>query len=348
MPVKFYNQTTKENFMPGFQTEKRVVLDYYRALDAAPAERITQILQNYTTDQYTWRGFHPFNLQTEAAQVSELFWQPFRTAITHMQRRMDIFFAGDNFIDGGTSVWVCSMGHLMGLFDAPWLGIPPTGKMVMLRYAEFHRIKDGKIAETAFFFDIPHLMMQAGLKPFPQQTAAQMVQPGPATHDGLLYRDADPMLGQKTVDAVNSMISDLGSWQGGLPLEEELARSWHDDMIWWGPAGIGATYTISRYAQQHAAPFRAAFSDRSGTGHLARIAEGHYASFFGWPNFTAKPTGMYLGLPPSDKTTEFRVIDVYRREGDKLKENWVFIDILHIFQQHGLNVLGDLQGVKQQ
>ena len=30
-------------------------------------------------------------------------------------------------------------------------------------------------------------------------------------------------------------------------------------MIWWGPAGIGATYTIERYAKQHAGPFRAAF-----------------------------------------------------------------------------------------
>ncbi len=54
------------------------------------------------------------------------------------------------------------MGHLMGLFDAPWLGIRPTRKMVFLRYAEFHRVEDGLIAETAMFFDIPHLMIQEG------------------------------------------------------------------------------------------------------------------------------------------------------------------------------------------
>ncbi len=48
-----------------------------------------------------------------------------------------------------------------------WLGIPPTGKMAFLRYCEFNRVEDGRITETAMYFDIPHLMMQAGLQPFP-------------------------------------------------------------------------------------------------------------------------------------------------------------------------------------
>jgi len=127
-----------------------------------------------------------------------------------------------------------------------------------------------------------------------------------------------------------------------LSLEEELARTWHNDMIWWGPAGIGATYTISRYAQQHSGPFRSGLSDRSFTRHISRIAEGHYSGFFGWPNFTAKPTGGYLGLPASDKKCEFRVIDIYRREGNKLKENWIFIDLLYLFLQNGKDILRNL------
>ncbi|MEZ8005933.1 MAG: ester cyclase [Amylibacter sp.] len=329
--------------MVGFQDEKRIVLDYYKELDTAPVSRITQVLQNHTTPEYTWRGFHPFHLQTDVNEVSQLFWTPFRNSITHMQRRMDVFFAGKNFIDDRNSVWVCSMGHLMGLFDAPWLGIQPTKKMIMLRYAEFHKIENGKIAETAFYFDIPHLMMQAGYAPFPEQKATHMVQPGPAPHDALLFKDAKPNQAQSTMDAMNFMINDLGQWKSGLPLVDELARSWHDDMIWWGPAGIGATYTIARYAEQHSGPFRAAFSDRSGTGHIARIAEGHYGGFFGWPNFSAKPTGGYLGLPPSDVSSEFRVIDIYRREDNKLKENWIFIDLLHFFNQQGVDLLGEIQ-----
>ena len=336
----------KENTL-SFQAEKQVIREYYSALDNAKGDGITAVLGRYTAENYTWRAFHPFHLQTDSETVSDLFWKPFRGAVTSMQRRMDVFFAGNNFIDDGGSVLVCSMGHLMGLFDAPWLGIQPTGKMIMLRYAEFHKIVDGKIAETAFYFDIPHFMMQAGYKPFPDQAAAHMVQPGPAPHDALLFDDADPEEGQKTLDVMHKMISDLGQWNSGLPLEEELALTWHDDMIWWGPAGIGATYTIARYAQQHSGPFRAGLSDRSGTGHIARIAEGNYSGFFGWPNFKAKATGGYLGLPSNQKLCEFRVIDVYRRDGDKLKENWVFLDMLHFFNQQGVDILGELEGVQE-
>ena len=132
--------------MSGFQEQTRVVRDFYKALDASPTSGITQTLKEYTADDYTWRAFHPFQMQTDVQQVSDLFWQPFRTAVTSVQRRMDVFFAGNNFIDDGGSVWVCSMGHLMGLFDHPWLGIQPTGKMIMLRYAEFHKVENGKIS----------------------------------------------------------------------------------------------------------------------------------------------------------------------------------------------------------
>ena len=64
--------------------------------------------------------------------------------------------------------------------------------------------------------------------------------------------------------------------------------------------------------------------------------------FLDGPILVAKPTGGYLGLPPSDTIGEFRVIDIYRREGDKLKENWIFIDLLHFFKQQGVDILNKL------
>lgn len=322
-----------------FQEEKQIVRQYYAALDRAELDDVLTIMSDAVTDDYIWRGFHPFDEMSDANAVAETFWKPLRKALKRLQRRQDIFMAGQNEIDGFQSVWVVSMGHLMGLFDAPWLGIPPTGKMAFLRYCEFNRVENGKIVETAMYFDIPHLMVQAGLRPFPPQTAAQLVQPGPMTHEGLLF-DAQPEAeGDKTLAAINAMIGDLGTWNLGLPLEEELARTWHDDMIWWGPTGIGATYTIERYAKQHSAPFRAAFSDRSSTGHICRMAEGHFGGFFGWPNFTARLSGPFMGMAPTDKIGEMRVIDIYRREGDKLAENWIFIDLLHFWKTQGIDIL---------
>lgn len=40
-----------------------------------------------------------------------------------------------------------------------------------------------------------------------------------------------------------------------------------------------------------------------------------------------------------------RVVDIYRRDGDKLAENWVFIDMLHFLNMQGLDVLGRLQSM---
>jgi predicted ester cyclase len=274
-----------------------------------------------------------------AKAVAETFWAPLLTSLTSLQRREDIFFAGLNEIDGFTGVWVVSMGHLMGLFDAPWLGIRPTRKLVMLRYAEFHHVRDGRIVETAQFVDIPHLMTQAGQNPFGPATAQHLVQPGPRTMTACCAEFQPPEDGAATLAVINAMIGDLGTWNLGLPLEEELRRTWHEDMLWWGPEGIGATYTIPRYAAQHSGPFRAAFTDRTRTGHLARLAEGHYGGFFGWPNFTARHTGGFMGLPGTTRPAEFRVVDIYRREGDKLAENWIFIDMLHFFRSQGVDLL---------
>lgn len=319
-----------------YQDEKSVVRALYAGLKGATPAQVADVLAAHTGPDWLWRGVHPFYEHRGAGDVARAFWAPFLTSMSRVQRREDIFFAGQGHLGG---VWVVSMGHLMGLFDAVWLGIRPTDKIAMVRYCEFNRVEGGKIVETMLHIDIPHLMAQAGQNPFGTQTAANLVQPGPATHDGLLYGPQPEAEGTATLAAIEAMIGDLGTWQLGLPLEEELARTWHDDMLWWGPTGIGATYTIERYAKQHSGPFRAAFYDRTKTGHVARLAEGHYGGFFGWPNFTAKHRGGFMGLPANDTDCEFRVIDIYRRDKDKLAENWIFIDLLHWLAQQGVDVL---------
>ena len=326
---------------------KRTVLSYMAEFDAAAAEKRSDVLKAFAASEYRWRGLHPFNEQGSADSTIDAFWSPYLAAMSSVQRRQDVFFAGRNDCDGFETVWTCSMGHFMGLFDKPWLGIQPTRRMAFLRYAEFHRIDNGQIAETALFFDILHLMHQAGCYPLPPETGISFVQPGPRTNDGLLIEDTDPREGEKTLALVNRMaaaISDANvvlnnpNLSGPTP-EEEMRQNWHEDMIWYGPAGIGSTYTIERYIEQHQQPFRQHLADRVFNGHVARCAEGNYCGFFGWPNLTLMPSGGYLGLPRSDKPADMRVVDIYRRDGDRLAENWVFIDMLHFLKMQGLDVL---------
>lgn len=323
--------------MSEFQSAKSLVRDYYKALTVDPLAA----MDRYCAPDMIWHGYHPFDDIVGAAEVATRFWQPLQAALAPMQRRLDLFFAGRNAIDDGASVWVASMGHLMGLLDGEWLGIRPTRKMAMLRYAAFHKIENGRITHEAMYFDIPHLMQQAGQNPFGLQTGAALVQPGPITHDGLLFDDADPAEGAKTMAAINAMVSDIAAWTGGdiSGLIEELRRTWNEDMIWWGPAGIGATYTIERYAEQHSGPFRMAFRERKFNGHVAKIAEGSFGGFFGRPNLSLKHAGGFMGMPATGMFGDMRVIDMYRRGGDKLTENWIFIDLLHFWKMQGVDIL---------
>lgn len=327
--------------MSDLQQAKSVAINFYRELEKAEPGRCADVMARHCSADLVWRGFHPFNELAGPQAVAEAFWAPLKAALGPTQRRLDIFMAGKNEIDGFQSVWVASMGHIMGLFDQPWLGIRPTRKLVMLRYGAFHRIDGDRICETAMFFDIPHLMMQAGQNPFPPQTGAHLVQPGPLTHDGVMFSTQDTAEGELTLAAINRMIIDIKTWTGGReePLVDELRRSWNEDMIWWGPAGIGATHTIERYCEQHAGPFREAFVERKFNGHLCRIAEGRYGGFFGWPNLTLSHGGGFMGMPATGRSGDMRVIDMYRREGSKLSENWVFIDLLHFWKQQGIDIL---------
>ena len=328
-----------------FQSEKQIILDFYDAIESSKIEEIPNVLTHYCSEDLLWRGFHPFNEIRGLKNLYSQFWQPFKKSFFNYQRRMDIFLAGYNTISGNEGVWVVSMGHLMGLFDNPWIGIKETKKIAMLRYCEFSKIQNGKITEVAMFFDIPHLMLQAGIKAFPSETGISLVQPGPLTHDGLMFNEQDTNEGNRTLEIIENMINDVKVWTSttGTSLIDELKKSWNDNMIWWGPTGIGSTYTIERYANQHAGPFRKIFKERTFNGHLCRISEGNFGGFFGWPNLTLTPSKTFMGIKTKPKSSEMRVIDMYRREGDKLIENWVFIDLLHFWKILGVDILKSLK-----
>lgn len=327
------------------QAAKELVQAHYADLAFATPDTVAEILARRMDPSAQWCGVYPFDTPVDPAGAAALFWAPFLSSFSNVQRREDIFFAATNSIHDTSAVWTMSMGHLMGLFDAPFLNIPPTRKITMLRYAEFNRVVNGKIEETAFFCDIPHLMAQAGIDRFAHQTAAHLVQPGPRTHDGLLFTPQDPAEGAKTLAIIDRMIDAISAANedpDARTPRQELLENWTEDMAWWGPEGIGATYTIDRYIEQHQGPFRAHINDRTFNGHLCRMAEGNYGAFFGWPNLTLTNGDQFMGVPGSDVRADLRVVDVYRREGEKLAENWIFFDTLHFLKMQGVDVLAEL------
>lgn len=323
------------------ESNRNLVLEFHRQLDQCPVADIHSVLERYYAEDHRFYGVHPWDELQGPRAIADCLWKPMRHSWKFLRRKDDILFAGTSEVDG--TDWAVRMGHLYGLLDAIWLGIPATGKLTYLRYAEFNCVENGRIIRSAFFADILSVMQQAEVFPLPRQAGAAILTPGPSTGDGLLSGAAKPAETTATLELIGRMVNDLDelnrTGNDRCP-PEVLQRTWHNDMIWHGPAGIGSTFSIQRYQQQHQHPFRTGLKDKVFNGHVARFAEGSYGGFFGWPNLTHSPRGGYLGLPPCDRRIDMRVVDIYRRAGGKLAENWVLIDLPHWLSQQGIEVLG--------
>ena len=318
---------------------KAAVLAHYDALDSAGSDGVAGALARQCAPDCPFHFVFPFEAATGPEAAAAQFWHPLRQAFAPLQRRQDIFLAGANALDNGSTIWVVSMGHLLGLFDRPFLGVRPTRQATMLRYAEFFRVSGDRFVDVTLFLDTLNFMALNGAEVLPPSTAATMVTPGPRTHDGLLFKEHPPEEGRKTLALFQRMINRLLSVSVETT-QTDLSLDWNDDMIWWGPGGIGAPYTQGRYLEQHCLPFEQGLDWGDFFGHRCEIAEGHFGGFFGWPTFDVLSNGGYIGLAPkSDKRASMRVVDLYRREGNKLAENWNFIDHLHFLDQLGVDLV---------
>ena len=322
------------------QNEKKIVLDYFNDVDNCKNEDLAEIISNHTSENFHMRCTHPFNEIKGPENVANQLWLPIRDSFKPIQRRLDIFYAGINSLEENQDVWISSMGHLMGVFGKSFFGLQPNYKSSLLRFAEFYKVKDNKITEGAIFLDIFNFMQQLGLSFIPESTGLVCVTPGPMNHKGLKFELSDNGESIKTLDLIHRMRDRLVKGSKMKSFKEELELDWKKDMIWWGPGGIGASYTIDGYTRGHTKPFEEGLEFVKFNGHVLSSAEDDLGGWFGWPNLIMKSKGGYLGLTsPSDIESEMRVVDLYRRDGDKIAENWIFIDHLHFLKLLGIDLL---------
>ena len=325
-----------------FKAEKHLVLDFYSSLEKAPIEGVGAVMQKYMSDDYEAHSSYPYRDSMNREEIAANIWVPYKQSLQSMQRRMDVFIGGRNALDEEGRVWIMSMGHFMGNFNRDILGIRHTGKIASLRYTEFDCVEQGKITKTYLMVDYIGLMIQAGMNPLPPSTGSYFIYPGPRNHNGLLFEDTDPAEGQKTFDLVSQMVADLSALNksGSMepPSPEVLGHSWAEDMVWYGPSPIGASYTIPGYIKGHTGPFRRGLGDKVFHGHKVRFAEGNFSCYFGWPNLSNRNVGGFLGLPAGANLADMQVTDVYYRDGDKLSEAWMIIDLPYWLKMQGLDV----------
>ena len=306
---------------------------------------VRRVLHELCAPDVVFRLSFPFEtIRGVDAFVDQVF-VPLVQAWPDLERRDYIVMAGPT-PEGND--WVGCGGYYTGAFKSPWLDIPATGHMVHMRFHEFFRFDDGKIVEMQALWDIPEVMMQAAAWPMSPSLGREWHVPGPASCDGLVPGPYDADMGAATCQHIIDMLEHMKRHPGqGGPEVMEMPRFWHEKMSWYGPAGIGTGRGIEGFRNWHQIPFLNAMPDRGqyvDDIEYHFFGDGSYAAVTGWPDMYQSIThGGWLGIAPSGKKIEMRSLDFWRLENGLIRENWVLVDLLHMYDQIGVDVLARLR-----
>jgi hypothetical protein len=283
----------------------------------------------------------PFETLDGPGALLEQAYLPLIDAIPDLERRDIIVMAGEANGDN----WVGCAGYYTGVFERPWLTIPPTQHIVWLRFHEYYRVADGQIVELQALWDIPAVMMQAGAWPLAPSLGVEWLVPGPAAQDGIQRGPYDAKTSAASVQLVLDMIDGLMRFAEGGAEAMQLERFWHPHMTWYGPAGIGTARRISGFRNWHQIPFLKAMPNRKALmDRGVMFGDNSYVAFTAWPGMTVTISGDgWLGIVPSDQAITMRSLDFWRCENGLLRENWVLVDLLHVYDQIGVDVFSRMR-----
>ncbi|MEM6665921.1 MAG: ester cyclase [Pseudomonadota bacterium] len=328
--------------------QRATTRSFLNGIIACPAAEVSTLAHAHLTPGTVWDIAFPINRLEGIDAVVEGFILPLRRALSHCRRRDEIFIGGDNIREPG-GWWCSAVTHYVGNFETTFCGLEASGRLAFLRAGEFFRVEDdGRISEAKIIFDLLDLMLQSNRFPLDHLLGTEMTFPGPATHDGVLPRHRER--GGRSLDTVNGMLADLHTFDPNTFKSEGQTGKhgyWHDDMLWYGPAGIGSSYRWEGFVSDHRAAFLRAFPDRKGGNHFCRIGDGDYAAISGWPSMTMTHKGDYLGVKATNRALTLRVMDFYRCADGKIMENWVLLDYVELFHQMGVDLIAKSNGLSR-
>ena len=316
---------------------KQSILQGLKMLVSVPDDQLESCAEAILADDVVFDVAHPVNQLVGRQAVLDGFYRPLRKALDNTRRRDEIFIGAANRRDFGGE-WVSAVTHYVGNFNAPLCGVRPHHSLAFLRSGEFYQIRDGKINLARLIPDFIDLMRQAGRLPLTEKLGTEMLFPGPETDDGVMPIIGD---GEASLDVVEGMLGDLHIFDpDSFESKSQTGDDgyWHDDMLWYGPCGIGSNYRWDGFVKDHRESFLRAFPDRKGGNHYCRIGEGNFAAVSGWPSMTMTHQGDYLGIKATGKAMTLRVMDFYRVDNQKIMENWVLLDYGQLFEQMGFDI----------
>lgn len=318
---------------------KKKALDYWRACDSGAA------LPNVARD-LRWDGPQPSLPARSSVELAENWLEPFRFTLPEVERQFHILMSGKSSgkIEDGRDgrPWVAATGYLEGKSQSNFMGIPRSESRLRLRWAEFLRFEEDEIVEIQMQVDLVDWLEQISRPILPKCRGLPGVWPAPTAFDGVISRDPDTGMTRATLELGRSLLfGGLNAFDTEDLSSMGMARYFHPNVKWYGPAGIGACLSLTEFEELHQRPWLKSFPDRKVQDLASLFADGRLLAASGTVAVKATHSGEpYLDSGPAkNQPIEFSGLDFWLRTGDVFTENWVFVDFVHLFNQMGIDLM---------
>ena len=145
---------TKDNDQSKRDTTHRVIEGM---VDGLNDHRIDDIGEFFSAG-FRWMGNAGCGNKTGLKEFQENWQKPFQAAFSDK-----VCIDEARLFDGE---WAAAFGRQEATHSGEFMGIPATGKRITIRYMDFWKVVDGRIADNWVMVDFPYVMQQLGVDPF--------------------------------------------------------------------------------------------------------------------------------------------------------------------------------------
>jgi len=135
--------------------ETRAVIE--AMVDGLNAHRIDDIGE-FFAESFRWIGNQGCGTKNGLKEFQDNWQRPFQAAFS------DKFAVEEGRLVMGE--WAASFGRQEAVHSGTFMGVPPTGKRIQIRYMDFWKVVDGKIVDNWVMVDFPHVLAQLGVDVF--------------------------------------------------------------------------------------------------------------------------------------------------------------------------------------
>jgi predicted ester cyclase len=330
------------------QDAKTLALAWWAAVDAAAPDQLQTACRAHLPESFRWQGPAPYTELHGPDALAAAYLAPLKRAIPDLQRQTHIFMAGvSNGRKDGTgdgAVWVAGTGYMTGTAVSDFLTIPPGPRPLRLRWGEFLRIEAGQIVQSQFLLDFVDWFEQIGRPVLPRPKGVPFVFPAPTGYDGILSAAQDEAISQNTLTFSRDFIyGGLNKFDKSDLSSMGMAKFFHPNLKWYGPGGIGGCLSLKEFEDLHQRPWLIAFPDRQVQDLDNLIAEDRMVGASSFPGVLATHTGPYQDTTATGNKIAFNGIDFWLKTDGQFTENWVFVDMIDLFRQFGIDLFGRMR-----